>query len=63
MELAARNEKVKALEAEVEEKSWRTIWDSAAWAGCNGSWGSRWGKGEAWAGFARRFSRTSKNGG
>jgi hypothetical protein len=29
VELAARNKKVRALEVEVEEKSWRTIWHSA----------------------------------
>ena len=47
-ELAERDEKVRALEAEAEGKSWTSTWDATVWASWGGSWGSRWGLGEIW---------------
>ena len=36
-ELAERDEKVRALEAEAEGKSWTSTWDATAWASWGGS--------------------------
>ena len=48
VEIAARGERVKASEAEVEEKSWKIVWNSVVWASWSGGWSTRWGKGEVW---------------
>jgi multidrug resistance efflux pump len=42
-ELAKRDERVRALEVEVEEMSWSSAWDRAAWAAWSGCWSARWG--------------------
>jgi hypothetical protein len=42
-ELAKRDERVRALEVEVEEKSWSSAWDRSAWPARSGCWSARWG--------------------
>jgi hypothetical protein len=48
LEIAARGEKVKALEAEAEKKPRTTVWDSAVWASWYAGWNARWEKSEGW---------------